>query len=118
MGLLAESLTTATNQVTGSIKTGGTYPGRGMCVVAHLRIGSILGVARGLFVSDVGDEAGEEAPDRAGVGVGGIGTGGSSGVVGALLTRELLLSGLVVELFFWHDSVGDACLGSHHEGEC
>ena len=100
------------------MKEEGTYPGRGMSVDAHLRIGSELGVARGLFVSDVGDEAGEESADRAGVGVGGIGTGGSSGIGGSLLTRELFLSGGIVELLFWHDLVGNACLGSCHEGDC
>ena len=85
-----------------------------MSVEAHLRIGSVLGVARGLFVSDVGDEGFEEAGDRAGASIGGVGTGGSSGVGGGLLVIELMLGGGIVELLFWNDPVGEACLGGCH----
>ena len=99
------------------MKEEGTYPGRGMSVEAHLRIGSVLGVARGLFVSDVGDESFEEGGDRAGTGVGSSGTVGSSGVGGGLLVRELCLGGGIVELLFWNDPVGEACLGGSHEGD-
>ena len=95
-----------------------TYPGRGLGVGAHFRIGSELGVARGLFVSDVCDEVVEQIADRAEAGVLGAIAGGSSGVGRALLIRELLLGGLVVELLFRNDPVGDACLGGCHEGEC
>ena len=98
-------------------KEEGTYPGRGMSVNAHFRIGSELGVARGLFASDVGDESFEEGGDRAGTSVGSSSTVGSSGVGGCLLVRELCLSGDIVELLFWNDPVGEACLGGSHEGD-
>ena len=58
-----------------------------MGVEAHLRIGSVLSVARGLFVPDVGDESFDEG-DRAGTGVDGAGTGGSSGICGGLLVSD------------------------------
>ena len=91
-----------------------------MGVEADLRIGSVLGVARGLLVADARDEVVEEVTDGAGVGVLGLGAGGSGGGVAALLVREFLFGGLVVDFFSWHDSVGDACLaiGSCHEGHC
>ena len=98
------------------IHSAGCWYGR-MAVEADLRVGSVLGVARSLLVSDV-DEAVEEVADRAGVGVPGLGAGGSSGVVGTLLVGELLLGGVVVECLFWHDSVGKTYLGGCHEGEC
>ena len=99
------------------MKEEGTYPGRGMSVEAHLRIGSVLGVARGLFVSDVGDESFEEGGDRAGTGVGSSGTIGPSGVGGGLLVSELMLSGGIVELLFGNDPVSEACLGGSREGD-
>ena len=118
VGLLAQSLpTTNHGECSIEIKGEGTYPGRGMSVEAQLRFGSVLGVARGLFVSDVGDESFEESGDRAGTSIGGGGAGGSSGVGGGLLVSELMLGGGVIELLFRHDTVGEACLGGCHEDD-
>ena len=97
---------------------GVAYPGRGLGVGANFRIGSELGIARGLFVSDVCDEVVEQIANRAEVGVLGAIAGGSSGVGRALLIREPLLGGLIVELLFRNDPVGEACLGGCHEGDC
>ena len=87
-----------------------------MSVCAHFRIGFELGLACGPFVSDVGEEGGEQCFDRAGAGVGSTGTVGSNGIGGGLLAIVTILGGVVVELLFWHDPVGDACLGSYHKG--
>ena len=59
-----------------------------MGVEAHLRIGSVLSVARGLFVPDVGDESFEAEGVRAGTGVDGVGTGGSSCIYESLLVSD------------------------------
>ena len=59
-----------------------------MGVEAHHRVGSVLSVARGLFVPVVGDESFEDEGDRAGTGVDGVGTGGSSGICGGLLVSD------------------------------
>jgi len=55
--LVAKSLPTTKIQGTARLKHKGRgmYPGCGMAVEADLRVGSVLGIARGLLVSDVGD---------------------------------------------------------------
>ena len=44
-------------------------------------------------------------------------TGGSIGIGCGLFGGLGILGGLVVELSFWYDLVGEACLGGSHEGD-
>ena len=118
VSLLAGGLPTSVNQGNSWINRGSgeEYPGISVSIRAHIRIFRESGLACGLFGSDVGEEGVEKYCDRVGAGVGSTGTGGPNGIGGGLLARVLSLGGLVVELLFWNDPVGDACLGSYHEG--
>ena len=90
--------------------------GRRLVLSALLVVISLLSVASCLFSVDVLDKSGQERGDRLEVVVLGGSTAGSSVVGCGLFGAMGILGGLVIELFFGNDSVGNACLGSGHEG--